>query len=177
MCGIAGWVDFDRNVTREVATVEAMAQTMACRGPDDAGTWASGHAAFGHRRLAVIDIEGGRQPMAVGEDHGTRAVITYSGEVYNFRELRSRLTSLGHIFTTRSDTEVVLRAYLEWGERAVDELTGMYAFAVWDVATQELLLVRDRMGIKPLYYVPLANGVLFGSEPKALLAHPGIDRR
>jgi asparagine synthase (glutamine-hydrolysing) len=172
MCGIAGWVDFDRDLTREQDAATAMVRTMARRGPDDEGLWMARHVALGHRRLAVIDVHGGRQPMSVDG----LAVVTYSGEVYNFRELRTELEAKGHRFRTRSDTEVVLHAYLEWGEDFVDRLNGMYAFALWDCRTEELLLVRDRMGIKPLYYYPLPNGVLFGSEPKAILANPLADR-
>jgi asparagine synthase (glutamine-hydrolysing) len=172
MCGIAGWVEFDRDLTRERATVDAMAQTMSCRGPDDGQLWLARHVALGHRRLAVIDVEGGRQPMAV-DGH---AVVSYSGEIYNFRELRAQLRANGHRFRTSSDTEVLLRAYLEWGVDFVDRLNGMYAFALWDVRRTELLLVRDRIGIKPLYYYPLPTGVLFGSEPKAILANPLAER-
>jgi asparagine synthase (glutamine-hydrolysing) len=172
MCGIAGWVEFDRDLTRERATVDAMAETMSCRGPDDGQLWLARHVALGHRRLAVIDVEGGRQPMAV-DGH---AVVSYSGEIYNFRELRAELRANGHRFRTRSDTEVLLRAYLEWGVDFVDRLNGMYAFALWDVRRTELLLVRDRIGIKPLYYYPLPTGVLFGSEPKAILANPLAER-
>jgi asparagine synthase (glutamine-hydrolysing) len=172
MCGIAGWVEFDRDLTRERATVDAMAQTMSCRGPDDGQLWLARHVALGHRRLALIDVEGGRQPMAV-DGH---AVVSYSGEIYNFRELRAQLRANGHRFRTSSDTEVLLRAYLEWGVDFVDRLNGMYAFALWDVRRTELLLVRDRIGIKPLYYYPLPTGVLFGSEPKAILANPLAER-
>ncbi|MFD5092141.1 asparagine synthase (glutamine-hydrolyzing) [Amycolatopsis thailandensis] len=169
MCGITGWVDFGRDLTRERDTVEAMTDTMAKRGPDAGGIWLSAHAALGHRRLSIIDLDGGRQPMTAGT-----TALTYSGEVYNFRELRTELTARGHRFDTRSDTEVVLRAYLEWGDAFVDRLNGMYAFAIWDGA--ELLLVRDRMGVKPLFYYPTPDGVLFGSEPKAILANPLAER-
>ncbi|NUT41645.1 MAG: asparagine synthase (glutamine-hydrolyzing) [Thermoactinospora sp.] len=168
MCGIAGWVDFDRDLTTERATALAMTGTMSCRGPDDQGLHLSRHAALGNRRLAVIDVEGGHMPMT----SDGLAVLTYSGEVYNFRELRDELIAKGHRFRTRGDTEVVLHGYLEWGEGVADRLNGMYAFALWDERTQELLLIRDRMGIKPLYYYPLPDGVLFGSEPKAILANP-----
>jgi asparagine synthase (glutamine-hydrolysing) len=172
MCGIAGWVDFDRDLTRERAAVSAMTETMACRGPDDEGLWLDLHVALGHRRLAVIDLEGGHQPMhAEG-----LAVISFSGEIYNFQELRAELESKGHRFRSRGDIEVLLRAYLQWGEGLVERLNGMYAFALWDARGQELLLVRDRMGVKPLYYYPLPGGVLFGSEPKAILANPLVDR-
>ncbi|WP_310728795.1 asparagine synthase (glutamine-hydrolyzing) [Streptomyces sp. N2A] len=174
MCGITGWIAYDNDLTTQRPTVEAMTQTMACRGPDAAGIWLGTHAALGHRRLAVIDIDGGKQPMAVDRDGRTVLVTTYSGEVYNYRELRAELERSGHSFRTSSDTEVVLHAYLEWGEAFADRLNGMYAFALWDPRTEELLLVRDRMGIKPLYYHPTPDGVLFGSEPKAILAHPDV---
>ncbi|GAA0498717.1 asparagine synthase (glutamine-hydrolyzing) [Streptomyces sp. NPDC046215] len=174
MCGITGWIAYDQDLTTARGTLDAMTATMACRGPDAAGTWLDTHAALGHRRLAVIDIEGGKQPMSAEHDGRTLLVTTYSGEVYNHRELRTELEGRGHAFRTRSDTEVVLRAYLEWGEAFTERLNGMYALALWDPRTEELLLVRDRMGIKPLYYYPTPDGVLFGSEPKAILAHPAV---
>ncbi|MDK1472627.1 asparagine synthase (glutamine-hydrolyzing) [Streptomyces sp. 549] len=170
MCGMAGWVSYGRDLSGSAELVSTMTETMTCRGPDEGGLWVSERAVLGHRRLAVIDLEGGRQPMAEAED-GSLPVITYTGEVYNFPELRDELASLGHEFHTSSDTEVVLRAYLEWGASFADRLNGMYAFAIWDPRTEELLLVRDRMGVKPLYYYPTADGVIFGSEPKAVLAH------
>ncbi len=172
MCGITGWVDYERDLTEESATALAMTRTMALRGPDDEGLWSDTHVVLGHRRLAVIDIDGGVQPMTEGP-----ATMVYSGETYNFRELRRRLESCGHLFRTRSDTEVVLHAYLRWGADVAEWLNGMFAFAIWDRRTEELLLVRDRMGIKPLYYAPTPHGVLFGSEPKAILANPLFDAR
>lgn len=172
MCGIAGWVDFTRDLRQEATAVRAMTDTMALRGPDAGDVWITEHAALGHRRLSIIDLEGGRQPMVAEENGRVLAALTYSGEVYNFRELREELVGRGHRFHTRSDTEVVLRAYLEWGEGFVERLNGMYAFAIWDARSEELLLVRDRVGIKPLYYQQLpGGGVLFGSEPKAILAN------
>ncbi|MEV7211770.1 asparagine synthase (glutamine-hydrolyzing) [Kitasatospora cineracea] len=172
MCGITGWVSFDRDLSTEHATLAAMTATMACRGPDAAGVWLGTHVGLGHRRLAVIDLDGGRQPMTAEHDGRTVLVTTYSGEIYNYRELRAELKARGHAFRTASDTEVALHAYLEWGEAFTEHLNGMYAFALWDPRSEELLLVRDRMGIKPLYYWPTPDGVLFGSEPKAILAHP-----
>ncbi|MGW1893520.1 asparagine synthase (glutamine-hydrolyzing) [Streptomyces sp. NPDC002004] len=171
MCGIAGWVSFDADLTHRSDALDAMTETMACRGPDGRGTYVRTHVGLGHRRLAVIDLPGGVQPMSVSTPAGDVAMV-YSGEAYNFQELRLRLASLGHTFRTDSDTEVVLRSYLEWGESVVEHLDGMYAFAIWDERDQKLLLVRDRMGIKPLYYYPTPDGVLFGSEPKAILANP-----
>jgi asparagine synthase (glutamine-hydrolysing) len=178
VCGITGWVDFGRDLRAERPVIEAMTSTMVNRGPDAGGVWCSAHAAIGHRRLSVIDLEGGEQPMRAGlggpDEDDDEVVLTYSGEVYNFTELRSELAALGHVFRTRSDTEVVLRAYLQWGADCVTRLNGMFAFGIWDGRRQELLLARDRLGVKPLYYAPLPDGVLFGSEPKAILAHPGF---
>jgi len=174
MCGITGWISFEQNLSDARGIVSAMTETMACRGPDAAGVWLDANAALGHRRLAVIDIEGGTQPMAVERDGRTLLVTTYSGEIYNYRELRSELQASGHSFRSNSDTEVALHAYLEWGEGFTERLNGMYAFALWDPIHRELLLVRDRMGIKPLYYYPTPDGVIFGSEPKAILAHPKV---
>lgn len=181
MCGIAGWVAYRRDLSaeREAAEVaeiaEAMTQTMACRGPDDTGLWLGTHAALGHRRLAVIDLPGGRQPMTAQTADGS-VTLVYSGECYNYTELRAELRGRGHEFRTDSDTEVVLRGYLEWGEELPGRLNGMYAFAIWDDRDSHLLLVRDRMGVKPLYYYPTSDGVLFGSEPKAILANPLASR-
>ncbi|RKT88958.1 asparagine synthase (glutamine-hydrolysing) [Saccharopolyspora antimicrobica] len=171
MCGIAGWVSFDADLTHRGDALDAMTGTMSCRGPDSGGTYLRTHVGLGHRRLAVIDLPGGTQPMSERTPAGD-VVLVYSGEVYNFQELRDRLKDLGHAFRTDSDTEVVLRSYLEWGESFVDHLDGMYAFAIWDERDQKLVLVRDRMGIKPLFYHPTPDGVLFGSEPKAVLANP-----
>jgi asparagine synthase (glutamine-hydrolysing) len=170
MCGITGWVDYDRDLAGQDAIVSAMTATLACRGPDGAGVWGSPHAVIGHRRLAVVDIPGGAQPMRA--QAGGDVVLTFSGEIYNFRELRRELQGHGHAFRTLSDTEVLLRAWLQWGADCLVRLNGMFAFAVWDGAREELVLARDRLGIKPLYYARQPAGVLFGSEPKALLAHP-----
>ncbi|MEV8057740.1 asparagine synthase (glutamine-hydrolyzing) [Streptomyces antimycoticus] len=175
MCGVTGWIDFSRDLSQESGTLQAMTDTLACRGPDAAGIWLGGHAAFGHRRLAVIDVDGGKQPMAAeGAETTELFVLTFSGEIYNFRELRDELISHGHAFRTKSDTEVALRSYLQWGTSFAERLNGMYAMGLWDPRRQELLLVRDRMGIKPLYYFPTHHGVVFGSEPKAILTHPAV---
>jgi asparagine synthase (glutamine-hydrolysing) len=171
MCGITGWISFKRDLSGEQDALEAMTQTMACRGPDASGTWFDGHAALGHRRLAVIDIVGGAQPMSVRTPAGEVALV-YSGEAYNFVELREELRRAGERFETASDTEVVLRGYLRWGEALADRLNGMYAFAIWDSRERKLVLIRDRLGIKPLYIFRTPDGVLFGSEPKAILANP-----
>ena len=169
MCGITGWVDFGRDLRGERAAIEAMTATMTPRGPDAGGVWCSAHAAIGHRRLSVIDLPCGAQPMAADD-----AVLTFSGEIYNYTELRRELIAHGHSFRTQSDTEVLLRSYLQWGRDCVHHLNGMFAFGLWDASRQELLLARDRLGVKPLYYAARPDGVLFGSEPKAVLAHPGF---
>ncbi|MFE4518053.1 asparagine synthase (glutamine-hydrolyzing) [Kitasatospora sp. NPDC056783] len=173
MCGIAGWVDFQRDLTGEEQILAAMTESMHNRGPDASGIFLDRHAALGHRRLIVLDPEGGTQPMAARrrpcEDP---VVLTYSGEIYNFTELRSELASKGHRFETRSDTEVVLHCYLEWGVNFPSRLNGMFALAIWDPGRDELVLVRDRFGVKPLYYHPYPGGLIFASEPKGVMANP-----
>lgn len=175
MCGITGWIAFERDLTCQRDVLDAMTLTMACRGPDASGVWSERNAALGHRRLAVIDLPGGGQPMSVSTPQGDVAMV-YSGEVYNFTELRDELVALGERFKTSSDTEVVLRGYLQWGDAVADRLNGMYAFAIWDARRRKLVMIRDRMGIKPFYIYPTADGVLFGSEPKAVLANPMVKR-
>jgi asparagine synthase (glutamine-hydrolysing) len=171
MCGITGWASFGRVVSDPPGVLAAMTATMSRRGPDDHGLWLAEHAALGHRRLAVIDLVGGAQPLVESTPRGP-VTLTFSGEIYNFVDLRAQLRALGHRFRTRCDTEVLLRGYLQWGAAVAERLNGMFAFAVWDGRDEHLLLVRDRLGIKPLYYAPIAGGVLFGSEPKAIFAHP-----
>ncbi|GAB2968542.1 asparagine synthase (glutamine-hydrolyzing) [Saccharothrix stipae] len=171
MCGITGWVSFDRDLSHEHGTLHLMTQTMACRGPDASGIYVHRHAVLGHRRLAVIDLPGGTQPMSVHTPAGEVSLV-FSGEVYNFVELRNELIQRGERFTTASDTEVVLRGYLHWGAALAERLIGMYAFAIWDARERKLVMIRDRMGIKPFYYYRTPDGLLFGSEPKAILANP-----
>ncbi|AKN73259.1 asparagine synthase [Streptomyces sp. PBH53] len=177
MCGITGWVAHGEDLARHRSVVQAMTDTMSCRGPDAEGVWIEGPAALGHRRLSIIDLAGGVQPMVATRDGRTLAALTFCGEIYNFRELRAELAALGHSFRTDSDTEVVLTAYLQWGADFAARLNGMFAIGLWDATTRELLLVRDPIGVKPLYYARTAHGVMFGSEPKAVLAHPGVPRR
>ncbi len=165
MCGIAGIVDFSaRDVDR--IKVHAMTSCLAHRGPDDESYHFERHVGLGHRRLSIIDIEGGKQPMA-GEDG---SMIVYNGEVYNFAELRKELEDTGHRFKTRSDTEVILRAYEQWGVDCLERLNGMFAFAIWDPKRRRLFIARDRIGIKPLVYAFEGQGMLFCSEVKALAA-------
>ncbi|KOG13475.1 asparagine synthase (glutamine-hydrolyzing) [Streptomyces viridochromogenes] len=176
MCGITGWASFRDDARTQAPVIEAMTAELSPRGPDAAGVWLGERAAIGHRRLAVIDLAGGTQPMTDRPDEPT-TVLSYSGEVYNHRALRAELRTRGHRFSTRSDTEVVLRAYAEWGEGLADHLDGMFAFAVWDERAQRLLLVRDRLGVKPLFWAAVDGGLAFASEPKALFRHPGIRPR
>ncbi|MFI7412618.1 asparagine synthase (glutamine-hydrolyzing) [Streptomyces sp. NPDC049627] len=173
MCGITGWASFHHDARTRAPVIEAMTATLAPRGPDAGGVWLGERAAVGHRRLAVIDLAGGVQPMTDRPEAPT-AVLSYSGEVYNHHELRTELRGRGHEFRTRSDTEVVLRAYAEWGEEMAGRLDGMFAFAVWDERAQRLLLVRDRLGVKPLFWAAVGGGLAFASEPKALFQHPEI---
>lgn len=178
MCGIAGWLDFRRDMRQHAEVIEAMTETLRYRGPDGGGTWIGPHVALGHRRLAVIDPAGGAQPMARPSGvTDAPLVLTYNGEIYNFAELREVLAARGHVFRDRSDTEVLLNAYREWGVACVDHLVGIYAFAIWDAAREELFLARDRMGVKPLYYHPYPGGLVFGSEPKAIMASPVFTAR
>lgn len=173
MSGIVGWVEFDRDLGAETGTVRRMADALAHRGPDGGGEWAGGHAALGHRRLALLDVEGGTQPVTVEIGGTTAAVLVLDGAVTNHRELRRELARTGP-FRRGDDAEVALRAYLEWGTGFVERLEGMFALAVWDVREQRLLLARDRLGVKPLTYARTPHGILFGSEPKAVLAHPAM---
>lgn len=173
MCGIVGWIDWQENLTQRGSLMEQMADTLCHRGPDARGQWLSPHAALAHRRLIVIDPQSGGQPMSYQE--GERSyTITYNGEIYNFRELRRELESYGHTFRTQSDTEVILHAYAEWGEACVQRLNGIFAFGLWDEQKQQLLLARDHLGVKPLYYAQRGSTILFGSELKVLLSHPLI---
>lgn len=173
MCGIAGVIFRDGRQPEE-RVLEAMAQTIAHRGPDGAGVRVFGGAGLAHRRLAIIDLSpAGAQPM--GSSDGS-AWVVFNGEIYNFPELRAELESHGHQFRSQSDTEVILAGWLQWGEDVFSRLDGMFAIALWEVERRRLLLARDRTGKKPLYVYEDDQKVVFGSEIKAILAHPEIDR-
>ncbi|GHO47387.1 asparagine synthase (glutamine-hydrolyzing) [Ktedonospora formicarum] len=174
MCGITGWIDWEQDLSEQQAVLKEMACTLKERGPDREGYWLSSHAALAHRRLIVIDPVGGKQPMLFTRGEQTYA-LTYNGEIYNFRELREELRARDHVFRTHSDTEVLLHAYVEWGEDCVDHLNGIFAFAIWDEARQQLFIARDHLGVKPLFYAQVGSTIVFGSEIKALLAHPLIE--
>lgn len=171
MCGIAGIVS--ANGRQDPSVLRVMVDRLTHRGPDDHGTFVEGPAALGMRRLSIIDVACGRQPI-FSEDG--RYVIVLNGEIYNFPELRARLEAKGHRFATKSDTEVIVHLYEDKGAACLDELRGMFAFAIWDRQEQSLFVARDRLGIKPLYFAWDGRRLLFGSEIKAVLSHPGFER-
>lgn len=173
MCGIAGWVDQDVQPSRDRVILTNMTATLTNRGPDAEGYWFSQGAALGHRRLTVVDPAGGAQPMVrrVGEK---TYVIVYNGELYNTPELRRELSYCGYAFRSHSDTEVLLTAYIHWGPRCVEKFNGIYAFGIWNEAEQTFFMARDRLGVKPLFYTQQQKALIFGSELKALLAHPAV---
>jgi len=165
VCGINGRFNFDGRPVR-ADEITSMRDIMQHRGPDDAGLFVQGPVGLGHRRLSIIDLSGGHQPL--GNEDGS-IVVVYNGEIYNFKELRDDLLARGHRFKTRSDTEVIVHLYEELGEDCVKRFRGMFAFALWDANTQQLLLARDRLGIKPLYYASTPASLLFASEIKGIL--------
>lgn len=174
MCGIVGLFDARGHKPISESLLEQMNSTQYHRGPDGAGVHIEPGVGLGHRRLSIIDIASGHQPL-FNEDNSV--VVTYNGEIYNFIELMEELKNCGHTFKTRCDTEVIVHAWEEWGERCVDRFRGMFAFAIWDRNRQQLFLARDRLGIKPLFYTLLDDGcVAFSSELKALKCLPNIDR-
>jgi len=173
MCGVTGVLNLDGEPVSRVI-LHKMADAIAHRGPDGEGFYVEGPVGLGHRRLSIIDLSAaGHQPMASRDQ---QVVISYNGEVYNFQELRVELESLGHQFRSATDSEVVLNAWVEWGAGCVRRFNGMFAFAVWDKREQSLFLVRDRYGIKPMYYACFGRTFLFGSEQKAILEHPSVTR-
>jgi len=175
MCGIAGLFDFSNRQDFDQALLAAMNQTQFHRGPDEGGDFLEPGVALAHRRLSIIDLSSGQQPMHSADGN---LVVVYNGEIYNFGELAEQLKALGYQFRTRCDTEVILYAWQEWGEACVQRFRGMFAFAIYDRRRQSLFLARDRLGIKPLYYAILDGGVLvFGSELKVLKAHPALPRK
>ncbi|MDY7011639.1 MAG: asparagine synthase (glutamine-hydrolyzing) [Planctomycetota bacterium] len=173
MCGICGIVDFEGQASDFEGRLPEMVRVLRHRGPDESGTWTDERAGLGHARLSIIDLAEGRQPMS--NEDGT-IWITYNGEVYNFQELREELLAKGHRFGTQTDTEVIIHLYEEEGIDCVNRLRGMFAFGLWDSRANAMYLVRDRLGIKPLYYTVFDGRLIFGSEIKAILAHSGVPR-
>jgi asparagine synthase (glutamine-hydrolysing) len=168
MCGIAGYLG-----PAHPEVLQAMSAAIIHRGPDDCGLHIGEGFGLAHRRLSIIDLEGGKQPMFSPQGD----VLVFNGEIYNFAEIRSELEQLGHHFITRSDTEVLLQAYRQWGQQCLQRLRGMFVFALWDAGKREMFIARDRVGIKPLYYADHANVCYFASEAKALLEIPGFPRQ
>lgn len=176
MCGIAGIVSLEEplfDLPTKIDVVQRMVAEQFHRGPDDSGLWNNDYCIFGHRRLSVLDLtSAGRQPMC--SDINSNFVITYNGEIYNYIDLKSQLVSRGYRFVTETDTEVLLRSYEEWGIDCVNKLYGMFAFAIWDNQRRRLVLARDRIGTKPLFYTYLSNTVSFASEIQSLLTNPEV---
>lgn len=171
MCGIAGWIDYENDISENTSILNKMSQSLARRGPDANGFHKERHACLMHRRLIVIDPENGKQPMRIAyndEDY----TIVYNGELYNTDEIKNELISLGYTFKGHSDTEVLLVSFIHWREKCVEKLNGIFAFAVWDTKAQTLFLARDRMGVKPLFFYNYKNGIIFASEIKTLLCNP-----
>ena len=173
MCGICGKLNFESESRVSPVLVKAMADTIVHRGPDDEGFYYSGPVGFGFRRLSIIDLNTGHQPLS-NEDGSIWTI--FNGEIYNYRELTAELVSKGHVFKTKTDTEVIVHLYEEYGEACVEKLRGMFAFAVWDDRQKVLLLARDRVGIKPLYYWQSDQTIVFASEIKAILVDPAVQQ-
>ncbi|WP_069650399.1 asparagine synthase (glutamine-hydrolyzing) [Caloranaerobacter ferrireducens] len=174
MCGIAGWVNMKRSLIKERELIEKMTNTLIKRGPDDFGIYVSENALLGHRRLIVIDPEGGAQPMT-RQLEDKKYTIVYNGELYNTDEVRKKLQAKGYRFKSYSDTEVLLVSYIEWGTDCLKHINGIFAFGIWDEKNKQLFLARDPLGVKPLFYAFKDDSLLFASEIKALLAHPLIE--
>ncbi len=171
MCGIAGIFEYQDIRTVDAGTLRRMTDAVRHRGPDDFGEFIDDGLALGMRRLSIIDLEGGKQPIT---NESGEIVVVFNGEIYNYRELREQLLSSGHVLKTMSDTEVIVHLYEEKGEDCVLALRGMFGFALWDAAERKLVLARDRLGIKPLYYADVNGTLVFGSEIKSILQHPGV---
>ena len=176
MCGICGIIRFKGKTVVDPSIIEKMSAVMAHRGPDDSGIYVGDQIGLGHRRLSIIDITGGHQPMQ-SDVHGILQVIVYNGEIYNYLDLKKELMGIGWQFKTKSDTEVILNAYKEWGTHCVNRFKGMFVFGIWDESRKSLFLARDRMGIKPLYYYRGSNAVVFASEIKAIFASGLVESR
>jgi asparagine synthase (glutamine-hydrolysing) len=174
LCGIAGWVNFKNDISKQHQIIEAMTDTLKLRGPDSYGYYTTNNVLFGHRRLVVVDPEGGKQPM-VKNLGGHNYCLIYNGELYNTEDLRKELLDKGFQFNAYSDTEVLLTAYICWGIDCISKLNGIFAFAIYDEKENRVFLARDPLGVKPLFYTIKGDSFIFGSEIKTLLAHPYVD--
>src|SRR5688572_27206576 len=166
MCGIAGFAATSPIGADGRDRARQMRDVLVHRGPDGAGLWADDHAVLAHRRLSIVDLAGGHQPLS----NETGAIwVTFNGEIYNHADVRAELETAGHQYRTRSDTETIVHAYEQWGDECIHRFRGMFAFGLWDAPRRRLLLVRDRLGVKPLYWAQVGDRVLFASEIKAIL--------
>ena len=174
MCGIAGFINLNGEIVNK-KILKNMTKIISHRGPDGEGIYIDKNIGLGHRRLSIIDISNkGHQPMS---DYSNEIVISYNGEIYNFKEIKKELETLGHKFSSRTDTEVIINSWKEWGEGCIYKFNGMFAFALYDKRVNSLFLVRDRYGIKPLYFAKFSNLLLFSSEQKSILEHPKIKKK
>lgn len=173
MCGIVGIVNFKKDIQEQEQLITEMFNTLDKRGPDESGIYLNHDINFGHSRLAILDIENGKQPMSYRINDNTYTIV-YNGQIYNSKELKDILVKKGFEFTGHSDTEVLLKSYIYFGKDVLKYLNGIFAFAIWNEKTRELFLARDRFGIKPLYYTIRNGNFIFASEIKAILKHPDV---
>ena len=175
MCGFVGFANFKEDVSKNKNILEKMNQTLIKRGPDEEGYYIDKHIGLAHKRLIVVDPEGGKQPRLEKFSFGTY-VIVYNGQIYNTKELKKVLIDNDFSITTHSDTEILLKSYIHYGKDVVNHLNGVFAFVIWDTNTNELFLARDHFGIKPFYYTFIKDTFVFSSEIKGLLAYPGVQK-
>ena len=176
MCGIVGFVNYKENISNQKEILNKMTQTLSNRGPDEEGLYINENVALGHKRLIVIDPDGGKQPMIEKYEFG-EYVIVYNGQIYNTKELRKTLLENGFEFKGHCDTEVLLKSYIYYGKDVVDHLNGIFAFAIWDSKKNELFLARDHFGVKPLFYTQVDNTFIFASELKAIFEYPKVEKK
>ena len=175
MCGIVGFVNYKKELPNKKNIINTMTQTLSNRGPDEEGLYLNSNVALGHKRLIVIDPQGGKQPMVQRFNQG-EYVIVYNGQIYNTKELRKTLTENGFAFYSHSDTEVLLKSYIHYGKDVVNHLNGIFAFAIWNTKTEELFMARDHFGVKPLFYTEFDGGLIFASELKAIFKYPNFEK-
>lgn len=178
MCGIVGFINLKQELNKEQYkyVLSDMTKKIARRGPDEDGYYIKEHVCLGHKRLIVVDPEGGKQPMTCKMFDNTYTLV-YNGQLYNTEDLRKELQENGFTFEGHSDTEVLLKSYIHWGYDVIHKLNGIFAFAVWDELKQELFIARDHFGVKPLYYTILEDNFIFASEVKCILEFPGIEAK
>lgn len=175
MCGIVGFVNYKKELPNKKNVINTMTQTLSNRGPDEEGLYLNNNVALGHKRLIVIDPQGGKQPMVQRFNQG-EYIIVYNGQIYNTKELRKTLTENGFAFYSHSDTEVLLKSYIHYGKDVVNHLNGIFAFAIWNTKTEELFIARDHFGVKPLFYTEFDGGLIFASELKAIFKYPNFEK-